>query len=98
RLPPAERPLTLRDIHAFLAFTQDRGETLGKLVLASVGAVACFALAAVGLHLATMTTAGRYGWPGIAVGAYFGAALAYKAWQAYCVRRLQGRFKPPVLG
>ena len=40
RLPPAERPLTLREIQGFLALTQTRGRTLAELVLGSVGTVA----------------------------------------------------------
>jgi purine-cytosine permease-like protein len=85
RLPPAERPLTLSEIHSFLALTQARGRTRANLIVGSIGTV----VFPVGVLLETMRGAD---WPRIAVAAYCVVICAYLAWQGYCVRRLQ----PPL--
>jgi len=90
RLPPAERPLTQQDICGFLARTQSRGVALRVLTVETVCAVAFLVMFAAGVRLAMPTV--------IAGSAYLSATLAYKAWQAYCVRRLQGRLKLSALG
>ncbi|HZF34758.1 MAG TPA: hypothetical protein VE914_13235 [Candidatus Angelobacter sp.] len=97
RLPSAERPLTKQDMHVFLAHTQTKGEVLRQLILATTGAVGSLVLFAVGLHLAKTTANPSYVWPGIGGTAYVSVTLACRAWEAYCVRRLQGLFKPPAL-
>jgi hypothetical protein len=93
----ADWPLTRQDMHDFLAHTQSSGEVLRQLILATMGAVGCLVLFAVGLHLAKTTANAAYVWPAIGGGAYVSVTLAYKAWEAHCVRRLQGLFKSPAL-
>ena len=96
RLPPAERPLTRLDIHAFLALTQGGSEVLRQFVLATLATIACLVLFAASLYLAKTTANAAYVWPAIGGGAYFCVTFAYKAWEAYCVRRLQGLFTPSI--
>jgi hypothetical protein len=97
RLPSAERPLTRQDMHGFLAHTRTRGEILRQLILATMGAIGSLVLLAVSLHLAKTTANAAYVWPAIGGGAYFSVTFAYNAWEAYCVHRLQGQFRPHVL-
>jgi hypothetical protein len=84
RLPPAERPLTLREIHGFLALTQARSRTMAELALGSIGT----AVFAGGLLLEI--TSG-HPWPRIAVSAYCVVVCVYLAWRAYHILSLRLR-------